>query len=114
VEGRLVRVRKKYVAAYPQPVRLRKGVAVTLRRRDSEWDGWTWCSTADDSSCWIPDSWLEVTGDSAVLIRDYDSTELTVNEGQPLRIELEESGWAWARAEDGSRGWVPLAHLRED
>ena len=57
----------------------------------------------------MPDSYLEATGDSrtAVVLRDYDSTELTVVRKQELEVLDEVGGWYLCRTESGMSGWVP-------
>jgi len=43
--------------------------------------------------------------------RDYDAIELSIEPGERLTIETEESGFYLAVAADGSRGWVPRDHV---
>ncbi len=58
--------------------------------------------------------WVEIRGDSCVMKRDYDATELSVEVGEVLTVEFEESHWAWATKESGESGWVPLENLDTD
>ena len=82
-----------------------------LQRRETEWPGWIWCTNDSGKSAWVPENWVEIEGDSCVMKRDYDSTELSVEAGEVLSVESEESGWAWATKEGRESGWVPLENL---
>ena len=41
-----------------------------LRRRETEWPGWIWCTNDSGKSTWVPESWVQIDGDSCVLRRD--------------------------------------------
>ena len=88
-----------------------EGERLEWERRESEWRGWVWCTHSLGSSGWVPENWLELADETAVLLRDYSATELGVAPGQILSASLFESGWAWATNEDGEEGWVPLENL---
>jgi hypothetical protein len=60
---------------------------------------------------WIPAAYLERQGDTARLIRQYDSTELDADPGDQVTVLAEESGWAWCKKPDGRLGWLPLKTL---
>jgi hypothetical protein len=65
-------------------------------------------------SAWVPQNWVEIEGDSCVMKRDYNSTELAADVGEVLTVEFEESGWAWVTKEGSESGWVPLVNLGTD
>ena len=104
-----VRVVTSYVSSSPDPVRFRKGEAVVVGRRDQQWTSYVWGTDQAGRSGWVPDSYLEPTGDgrTAVALRDYDSTELTVGRKQVLEVLDEVGGWYLCRTETGMSGWVP-------
>jgi hypothetical protein len=87
---------------------LKTGDFLMWRDRPSLYNGWTWCQASIGKSGWIPKNWLEFDGDTCRLLKDYDSTELTVKPGDELQEILTESGWLYAVLQDGRRGWVPL------
>ena len=41
----------------------------------------------------IPKTYLNIEGEKAIMLIDYDATELTAFKGQEFIIEKEESGW---------------------
>lgn len=86
---------------------VRRGDVLRFERRPSEWPGWLYCTNADGKSGWAPESWVIISGDTCRFERDYDSTELLVEAGDMVTIELEEAGWAWVRKLNGEHGWVP-------
>jgi hypothetical protein len=59
----------------------------------------------------VPQNWLELDKEGAMLLRDYSARELSVVPGQILSATLSESGWVWATTESGEEGWVPLENL---
>ena len=59
----------------------------------------------------MPQNWLKLDQEGAMLLRDYSAHELSVVPGQILSATLFESGWVWATTERGEEGWVPLENL---
>jgi len=105
------RVVKSYESPYTEPLTLPKGERLRWEPRECEWPGWIWCTTAGGASRWVPESWVEQEGEFCALQRDYTATELSVEEGETVTVESEESGWGWATNESGGSGWVPSEHL---
>jgi SH3-like domain-containing protein len=85
------------------------GDKLGVEDRDTAWDGWTWCVDREGTGAWVPDHFIDRQGDSCVVLRDYDSTELTVKEGDALEVMEEANGWLWCVDQVGLRGWVPSA-----
>ena len=100
-------VTRGYTSPYSDSVELRPGEEVAIARKKSEWPGWIWCTNSEGKSCWAPESILRISGDKAVVLSNYCSTELTVVEGEELSILDEESGWFWCLTRDDREGWVP-------
>ena len=101
------KVIKAWRTAYPDPLGIKKGQRLTVGEKDSEWQGWAWCTDNDGKSGWVPEAYLSVKENLAEALRDYDATELTVTVGEILTVLETESGWVWAVKEDGAAGWVP-------
>ncbi len=110
-DTRKCKVTIDYVSAFSDPVKLRDGEELRLSRKETVWDGWGWCTTKEGKSGWIPESFVDMTGNNGKANRDYDATELTVRVGDELEILEEESGWAWCRNSSGLFGWVPLDNI---
>jgi hypothetical protein len=53
-------------------------------------------------------------GNRGALLTEYDSRELPARRGERVTLLREIAGWAWARAEDGREGWVPLEILEPE
>jgi SH3-like domain-containing protein len=60
---------------------------------------------------WVPEAFIEINGELAVLAVDYDSTELTVAAGASVEILTEVAGWVWCRDQEGRLGWLPSTNL---
>lgn len=108
---RTFRVVKEHRSSCQFPLSCQKGERLSFERRESEWEGWLWCTHSSGRSGWVPENWLELEEEMAVLQRDYSALELTVSPGQVLSATLYESGWVWATTEHGEGGWVPLENL---
>lgn len=106
------RIIKSYSSAYPNPLKLCKGEAVTIAEKDCEWDGWLWCTDTNGLQGWVPESYIDRDGESGTLLRDYDATELSVDIGEIIEVLNEESGWLQCRRSDGSVGWIPSSVAR--
>jgi hypothetical protein len=107
------RVVKSYNSPYEEPLVLKKGERLRWEPRECEWQGWIWCTTDGSESRWVPEKWVEKEGDQCVLLRDYTTTELSVEEGETVTVEFEEAEWGWATNEGGKSGWVPLEYLEK-
>jgi uncharacterized protein YgiM (DUF1202 family) len=96
-----------YRSAYPDPLIIKTGEVLSVEERESEWAGWTWCVNKNGKAGWVPERYLEFSGDSCKALHDYDATELSVAVGEVLTVLNEESGWAWCENKNGRTGWVP-------
>ncbi len=105
------RVTRAHRSAFADPLNARQGDQLSFERRETEWPGWIWCTDPSGKSGWVPESWVEFGTGSCTLKRDYAATELSVEVGASVTVDLVESDWAWATTETGESGWLPLAHL---
>jgi SH3-like domain-containing protein len=100
-----------YSAAYADALVVGVGTRLTVESRPSEYPGWVWCRDSGGAGAWIPEVFLEITGSVAVITSDYDSTELTVGQGEEVQVLSEVAGWALCRQAGGRRGWLPVENL---
>ena len=98
---------------YPDPIRFRAGDRVVVGGCDEEYPGWIWTTIESGNCGWAPDRILEISGGSAVALRDYEATELATQTGESLDVEYEVAGWAWASKQSGVAGWVPLSSIQK-
>jgi uncharacterized protein YgiM (DUF1202 family) len=108
---RTCRVIAAYESAYVDPVVFSAGEELTISERESEWAGWVWCTSQAGQSRWVPEKHVERRGDSYVMLRDYEATELSVSVGEVLATGEEESGWIWCTNQAGQSGWVPVDNV---
>ena len=101
---------KAHRSNYPDPLKLSHGEKVLVRQKETEYPGWIWCETSDNKG-WIPESYVDGDNGNAVVTRDYDATELNVDEGDLLIVHYELNEWAWCEKDTGDMGWVPLECL---
>lgn len=111
-ENRFVcRVVRPYETPFSNPIVMKAGDRLRAEEKESEWPGWLWCVHPDGKSGWVPETYVERDGDSAIAVHDYDAAELTVQVGEELLIAKEEAGWFWCTNENGESGWVPTEHV---
>lgn len=99
--------------SYEDPIRLVEGQPVQITKRDL-WNDqfvWIWCISDLGKEGWVPDSFIQVDGDKGIALREYNAIELTVAEGDKLRIYEETHGWYWVRTLEGVWGWVPVENV---
>jgi uncharacterized protein YgiM (DUF1202 family) len=106
------RVIKSYRSAFPDPLIIKAGEVLKIKEKESEWEGWIWCVSEQGKPGWVPNSCLEISGESGTALRDYDATELSVGVGEELTVLEEESGWYRCVNENDRTGWVPAVCLK--
>jgi hypothetical protein len=106
------RVHLGYTRQYAAPIVLRAGEKVRITRQDL-WEErylWLWC-VGERGEGWVPDAFLEVSGDEATALRDYDAVELSADTGETLTILETVNGWHWAMNQHHQQGWIPVSHV---
>ena len=109
-----VTVVSPYSAAYPNPIALQSGAAVTVEREDPDFPGWHWCQCANGTSGWVHESFLASTAGSTTALHDYCARELTVSVSAAGTMLRELSGWALVRLDSGEEGWLPVANVQRN
>lgn len=103
-------VRRRYERPYPDPISVRAGDVVKVDRTRTETTdlfGWLWCRGPDGREGWTPEGWIEQAGATGRMTRDFSALELDVDAGERLLAILGESGFVFARRQNGEEGWVP-------
>ena len=101
----------EHQASFPYSLVLRVGDTVRMSERRE--DGWIWCINDDGVAAWIPETYLKQEDHGAIVLADYDSTELSSRIGEELSCLNEESGWIWCVNQVGQQGWVPALKLKK-
>ncbi len=102
-----------YETQYPDPLTMNVGDELKIvKSRDDEWPGWVFCESKGGRQGWVPENSIKIDGDAAVAQKTYVAREVTVMEGEIVRIENVESGWAWVTNMTDQTGWVPLKNLK--
>ena len=99
---------KCYTTRFTNPIILKKGEHVKVGKRDNEWVGWIWCITENGNEGWVLENILDINQSDAVVVSDYNATELSVVVDEEFEMFHRESGWVWCRRSNGDEGWVPL------
>lgn len=101
-----------YKSPYIDPLKIRKGEILQIGNEESEWSGWVWCTNKKGKQRWVPRNYMDIQGNTGIMLQDYEATELNVSTGEELKIEKEESGWVWVSNKEGKQGWVPLDNIK--
>lgn len=114
-EPRIYEVTASYTRQYEDPIVASRGERVTAGKRET-WstdpEYWVWCTGDAGTSGWIPETFLDIDGEQAVLRQDYSALELSVTAGERLTGYEQAAGWVWSVNAAGERGWVPLDNVR--
>ena len=98
---------------YPDPLTMNPGDELKiLKRRDDEVPGWVFCENGTGKQGWVPENVIKIEADRAIAQQGYDAREVPVMEGEIVRIERVESGWAWVTNMTNETGWVPMKNLK--
>lgn len=114
VEQKAFRVVKKYRTPYPDSIFFHEGERIEIGGEfsdDPDWKDWFWCKGQNDNQAWTPKQFVRVEDGFAVLIRDYDARELSVEVGEELVIGEVVNGFGTAEKPNGEKGWVPMKCL---
>jgi hypothetical protein len=107
-----VRVTASRVSDHIDDVRLHAGDFVAVGHRNQQYPDFVWCATEDGHAGWAPVEFLEMTGPaSAVALRDYAATHLTVARGDVLEALETIGSWVFCRNASGREGWVHVDAL---
>jgi uncharacterized protein YgiM (DUF1202 family) len=111
--GTMALVAVSYDTQYPDPLTMKIGDELRIvKRNDDEWPGWVFCETLNGKKGWVPENTIKIDADNAVAQQNYEAREVSVMEGEIVRIEKVESGWAWVTNMTNETGWVPLKNLK--
>lgn len=93
-----MRVTKPYHRESDHHLVVSKGTAIeVIKRNDGRYKEWYWCRSEDGIEAFVPEQLVRVDGKAAIFLADYDSTELTVSEGETLILLNEMGGWIRAQ-----------------
>jgi len=100
------------VAKTPSPLKdppfiTTRGEYISITKACDEWPGWFWCVNSAGIGGWVHESLFDKTGKAAVMLEDYNSTEIDAEVGEELKILRELGGWAWVKKGE-KYGWIPL------
>lgn len=111
--GTMALVVAAYETQYPDPLSMNAGDALKIvKQGDDEWPGWVFCESRSGKRGWVPEKSIKIDGEGAVAQNSYLAREVTVMEGEIVRIENVESGWAWVTNMTDQTGGVPLKNLK--
>ncbi|MGA7537493.1 MAG: SH3 domain-containing protein [Steroidobacteraceae bacterium] len=103
---------QSYQSPYENPISVAAGESVMPDfARRTRIDGWVWCTAGDGRSGWTPHEWLVESGGKWHLSHAFNAIELTVSLGEILDLSCEESGFFWAKKQNGEAGWVPSENV---
>ncbi len=107
-QRRQVRVSSSCTREQVQEIRVHAGDSLAVGHRNLQHPAFVWSATEDGHHGWVPEDYIEIlSGRDAVARRDYDSTHLTVIEGEALGVLDQVGDYLLCRNAAGVAGWVP-------
>jgi len=111
---RHVRVLESCTSEQVQEIRVRGGDSLAVGHRNQQHPEFVWSATENGSHGWVPEDYIEFADEtSGVARRDYDSTHLTVAEGETLEVLEEVGDYLLCRGATGVQGWVPVSCVQD-
>lgn len=107
---------KEYKSQYTKPIRIFAGESVSVGKEyteNPEWKGWIWCENKRGEKGWVLERVLKIDYDSAIVIENYDATELSASEGEVVEGVRMEAGWVWCSKMSNETGWLPERNLKQ-
>ena len=109
----LVIVNHEAPASYrDSPLKVSAGDELKVGRRDEEWPGWVFCEDIVGRQGWVPEKYVKIIGEKGIAEHAYSAQELSAFEGEIVRVERLESGWAWVTSMTDETGWIPVKNLK--
>lgn len=99
-----------HVSTFPNPISFEPGQRVQLGRRDTEYGGWIFVTTADGNEGWAPEQYIASTDNPSVGIARcrYNAFELDTQLHEQLDVISELNKWYLVRNRAGQEGWIPM------
>ncbi len=110
------KVIKQHKGNYPDPIVIKKGETVILRKKSNywEWPNWVFCESQKTKKAgWVPEQVLLIQGNLGEVKESYNARELDVEIGEMVYLLRELNGWGWCCNKKGLEGWVPLSCLEQ-
>jgi hypothetical protein len=103
-----VRAVKSHEIPGRPPIQVAAGQSVRVGEQDTTWPAFVFV-TIPGGSGWVPARHIDTGAEPAVMLADYDTTELPTTAGELLTVLAvdEPSRWSWVRNGAGREGWVP-------
>lgn len=107
----LARVTRAHLPPEGEEIHVYPGDPLRIGEESGRYPGWLRCTTGAGRASWIPDAYVRRRGARGTALTEYCSRELPAAAGEIVTLRREIAGWAWARADDGREGWLPLDEL---
>jgi Variant SH3 domain len=113
-ENRRVRVAASCTREQVQEIRIHDGDSLSIGHRNQQHPAFVWSATEDGHHGWVPEEYIEMlNARDAVARHDYDSTHLTVVEGETLEVLEQVGDYLLCRSAAGAEGWVPESSVEQ-
>ena len=109
----LYRVNREHKASYTYSMVAEKGESVKIGEEDPEMPGWFWCTDENGVTAWVPNTYLEKRGDTAVFNQPYNSIEHNAQTGEIIQYLGEALGWVECLNKEWMYGWIPAEKIEK-
>lgn len=109
----LYRVTEEHKATFDYAFIAQKGETITLGKEDKEMPHWYWCKNQSGLEAWIPETHIDINGETAVFNQPYNSTEHNAEPGEMVQYIGESLGWIECLNSEWKYGWIPTPKLEK-
>jgi hypothetical protein len=109
----LFRVTQEHKASYSYSLIAETGDEAKVGNEDPEMPGWYWCTDVKGVNAWVPKTYLEIYGDTAVFNQPYNSVEHNAQPGEIMQYLGEALGWVECLNKEWKYGWIPAEKLEK-
>jgi hypothetical protein len=109
----LYKIVEEHKATFDYAVLADIGEMVSVGREDTDVPGWLWCKNEAGLEAWIPETHIDIEGETAVFNQPYNSIEHTIKVGEKVQYLGESLGWIECLNHEWKYGWIPTSKLKK-
>jgi hypothetical protein len=109
----LFRVIIEHKASFSYALLTDRGDKVKVTCEDPEMLGWYWCIDQGGVGAWVPETHIDLHGDTATFNQPYNSVEHDAQPEEKVQYLGEALGWVECLNKEWRYGWIPAEKLEK-
>jgi hypothetical protein len=107
----LYKVIEEHKATFDYAFLANPGEEISLGKEDTDMPGWFWCKNKAGLEAWIPETHINIHGETAVFNQPYNSIEHNIKTEEIVQYLGESLGWIECLDRKWKYGWIPSPKL---